>query len=267
MDFGAFVQILPGKDGLVHISQISDERVERVSDKLKEGDVVRVKVLEVDRQGRVRLSMRNVDGCRAHQARPNGWPGLLRACRRGRTRPFQSTEHLFLQRAPALVVVLRHGGDRLDGVDTDDVLEAVAQLALLLRKKVQAFVEIAPDEVLQTAAVAADHLREEIAAHQRFAAAFLFGDDLQQDAARDVLLRLAIEHDEIDALDDQPTDVRERHVAAFGRVVEPAVRVLADDACAGAPAVLGRPGGARLAWEPPLRSSWAAVDRHCGSPG
>jgi len=61
MDFGAFVQILPGKDGLVHISQISDERVERVSDKLKEGDVVRVKVLEVDRQGRVRLSMRNVE--------------------------------------------------------------------------------------------------------------------------------------------------------------------------------------------------------------
>jgi len=62
MDFGAFVQILPGKDGLVHISQISDERVERVSDKLREGDVIRVKVLEVDRQGRVRLSMRNVDG-------------------------------------------------------------------------------------------------------------------------------------------------------------------------------------------------------------
>jgi polyribonucleotide nucleotidyltransferase len=61
MDFGAFVSILPGRDGLVHISQISDERVEKVSDKLKEGDVVRVKVLEVDRQGRVRLSMRNVD--------------------------------------------------------------------------------------------------------------------------------------------------------------------------------------------------------------
>src|SRR5689334_1561427 len=61
MDFGAFVTILPGRDGLVHISQISNERVERVSDKLKEGDVIRVKVLEVDRQGRVRLSMRNVD--------------------------------------------------------------------------------------------------------------------------------------------------------------------------------------------------------------
>ena len=60
MDFGAFVNILPGKDGLVHISQISDERVERVSDKLKEGDRVKVKVLEVDRQGRIRLSMKAV---------------------------------------------------------------------------------------------------------------------------------------------------------------------------------------------------------------
>jgi polyribonucleotide nucleotidyltransferase len=61
MDFGAFVTILPGKDGLVHISQISEERVERVGDKLKEGDTVKVKVLEVDRQGRIRLSMRGLD--------------------------------------------------------------------------------------------------------------------------------------------------------------------------------------------------------------
>ena len=61
MDFGAFVNILPGKDGLVHISQISDERVENVSDKLTEGDMVRVKVLEIDRQGRVRLSMKAVN--------------------------------------------------------------------------------------------------------------------------------------------------------------------------------------------------------------
>ncbi|MEZ5566123.1 MAG: polyribonucleotide nucleotidyltransferase [Gammaproteobacteria bacterium] len=61
MDFGAFVTILPGRDGLVHISQISDERVEKVGDKLHEGDIVRVKVLEVDRQGRVRLSMRGMD--------------------------------------------------------------------------------------------------------------------------------------------------------------------------------------------------------------
>ncbi len=60
MDFGAFVTILPGKDGLVHISQISEERVEKVSDKLSEGDVVKVKVLEIDRQGRVRLSMKEV---------------------------------------------------------------------------------------------------------------------------------------------------------------------------------------------------------------
>lgn len=58
MDFGAFVTVLPGKDGLVHISQISDEHVEKVSDKLAEGDIVRVKVLEIDRQGRVRLSMK-----------------------------------------------------------------------------------------------------------------------------------------------------------------------------------------------------------------
>ncbi len=58
MDFGAFVTILPGRDGLVHISQISHERVERVGDKLREGDQVRVKVLEVDRQGRIRLSMK-----------------------------------------------------------------------------------------------------------------------------------------------------------------------------------------------------------------
>ena len=60
MDFGAFVTILPGRDGLVHISQISDERVEKVSDKLAEGDVVKVKVLEVDKQGRIRLSMKAV---------------------------------------------------------------------------------------------------------------------------------------------------------------------------------------------------------------
>jgi len=60
MDFGAFVNILPGKDGLVHISQISDERVANVSDKLAEGDLVKVKVLEVDKQGRIRLSMKAV---------------------------------------------------------------------------------------------------------------------------------------------------------------------------------------------------------------
>ncbi len=60
MDFGAFVTIAPGKDGLVHVSQISHERVEKVSDKLKEGEIVKVKVLEVDKQGRIRLSMKAV---------------------------------------------------------------------------------------------------------------------------------------------------------------------------------------------------------------
>ena len=61
MDFGAFVTIAPGKDGLVHVSQISSDRVEKVSDVLKEGDVVKVKVLEVDKQGRIRLSMKAVE--------------------------------------------------------------------------------------------------------------------------------------------------------------------------------------------------------------
>jgi len=61
MDFGAFVTILPGRDGLVHISQISNERVQKVTDKLAEGDTIKVKVLEVDKQGRIRLSMKAVD--------------------------------------------------------------------------------------------------------------------------------------------------------------------------------------------------------------
>lgn len=58
VDFGAFVSIIGGKEGLVHVSQIADERVEKVSDYLKEGDEVAVKVLEIDRQGRIRLSMK-----------------------------------------------------------------------------------------------------------------------------------------------------------------------------------------------------------------
>ena len=56
LDFGAIVQLLPGKDGLLHISQIANERVNQVSDYLKEGQIVRVKVLEADDKGRVRLS-------------------------------------------------------------------------------------------------------------------------------------------------------------------------------------------------------------------
>jgi polyribonucleotide nucleotidyltransferase len=60
MDFGAFVSILPGKEGLVHISHIANERIERVADKVKEGQSVTVKVLEIDRQGRIRLSMKEV---------------------------------------------------------------------------------------------------------------------------------------------------------------------------------------------------------------
>ena len=56
MDFGAFVEIFPGTDGLVHISQLADHRVNKVEDILKEGDEVMVKVLEIDRQGKIRLS-------------------------------------------------------------------------------------------------------------------------------------------------------------------------------------------------------------------
>jgi polyribonucleotide nucleotidyltransferase len=59
-DFGAFVTFLPGKDGLVHISQIAQERIEKVSDKLKEGEEVIVKVLDVDARGRVKLSIKEV---------------------------------------------------------------------------------------------------------------------------------------------------------------------------------------------------------------
>ena len=60
VDFGAFVNILPGKDGLVHISQIANERVENVSDHLSEGDEVRVKVLDVDQRGRIKLSIKEL---------------------------------------------------------------------------------------------------------------------------------------------------------------------------------------------------------------
>ena len=61
MDFGAFVTVLPGKDGLVHISQICEERVENVTDKVKEGEIVKVKVLEIDKQGRIKLTMKGLD--------------------------------------------------------------------------------------------------------------------------------------------------------------------------------------------------------------
>jgi len=61
VEFGAFVNILPGKDGLLHISQIAEQRVENVSDFLEEGQMVKVKVLEVDKQGKMRLSMKGLD--------------------------------------------------------------------------------------------------------------------------------------------------------------------------------------------------------------
>jgi len=61
MDFGAFVTILPGRDGLVHISEISEDRVEKVTDVLSEGQIINVKVIEIDRQNRIRLSMKKIE--------------------------------------------------------------------------------------------------------------------------------------------------------------------------------------------------------------
>ena len=61
MEYGAFVNILPGKDGLVHISQISNERVNNGRDEMAEGDDVQVKVLDIDGQGRVKLTMKDVE--------------------------------------------------------------------------------------------------------------------------------------------------------------------------------------------------------------
>ena len=60
VDFGAFINILPGKDGLLHISQSANERVENVSDHLSEGEEVRVKVLDVDQRGRIKLSIKEL---------------------------------------------------------------------------------------------------------------------------------------------------------------------------------------------------------------
>jgi polyribonucleotide nucleotidyltransferase len=79
VDFGAFVEILPGTDGLVHISQLAPERVRRVSDVVKEGDEVMVKVLEIDRQGKIRLSRKDAlqeatQGERGTSGEPDGAP-------------------------------------------------------------------------------------------------------------------------------------------------------------------------------------------------
>ena len=67
VDFGAFVEIFPGTDGLVHISQICDRRIKNVSDEIQEGDEIKVKVIDVDQQGKVKLSRKEAlkDGLEA----------------------------------------------------------------------------------------------------------------------------------------------------------------------------------------------------------
>jgi polyribonucleotide nucleotidyltransferase len=71
MDFGAFVEILPGRDGLVHISQLADKRVEKVTDEVNLGDIIKVKLVEIDAQGRLNLSMKAVDGESIAKAKPS----------------------------------------------------------------------------------------------------------------------------------------------------------------------------------------------------
>jgi polyribonucleotide nucleotidyltransferase len=61
MDFGAFVEVVPGTDGLVHISQLADRRVAKVEDVVKEGDIVNIKVLDIDRDGKIRLSIKEAE--------------------------------------------------------------------------------------------------------------------------------------------------------------------------------------------------------------
>jgi polyribonucleotide nucleotidyltransferase len=61
MDFGAFAELIPGQDGLIHISELSDKRVEKVEDIVKVGDIVPVKVKEIDKNGRISLSMKNIE--------------------------------------------------------------------------------------------------------------------------------------------------------------------------------------------------------------
>ena len=83
LDFGALVNILPGKDGLLHISQIAHERVEKVTDYLQEGQVVRVKVLETDEKGRIKLSMKALLDRPAREERSDRPPRAERENRGG----------------------------------------------------------------------------------------------------------------------------------------------------------------------------------------
>jgi polyribonucleotide nucleotidyltransferase len=107
VDFGAFVNFMGGKDGLVHVSEIKNERVEKVSDVLSEGQAVKVKVLEIDQRGKVRLSMRVVDqetGAELEDTRPAREP---RGDREGGRGPRRDGGDRGGDRGPR-----REGGDR-----------------------------------------------------------------------------------------------------------------------------------------------------------
>src|SRR5690606_5865291 len=114
VDFGAFVSILPGKDGLVHISQIANQRIEKVTDVLQEGQEVKVLVLDVDNRGRIKLSMKDVEAsehsgvCYRPLQPANEQPGAARPrvflclyLSPVRARPSGPTPMAVPQRAPA----------------------------------------------------------------------------------------------------------------------------------------------------------------------
>ena len=126
LDFGALVNLLPGKDGLLHISQIAHERVEKVTDYLSEGQIVRVKVLETDEKGRVKLSMKalarasgrqRVPGspaARAARAARTAWrrAAIARPWRPAAARPARPRAMAPASRASSCVAAARHRGDR-----------------------------------------------------------------------------------------------------------------------------------------------------------
>src|SRR6185312_16795324 len=105
--------------------------------------------------------------------------------------------------------------DCFRGFGIANALDPLSSVTLLARKELQALFEIAPDHSPHGTAVGADDLREKVAAHEGLAAMLLLGDDLQQNRARDVLLRLLVHDHEINSIDNQPPNVRKRDVPAL----------------------------------------------------
>ncbi len=206
MDFGAFVTILPGRDGLVHISQISDERVERVGDKLKEGDVVRVKVLEVDRQGRVRLSMR------------------------GDWTPPESSLNSALRRSK--LGVSPEGGTAVSGCSRPSMRSShcscpdTARAEPALPARFEGPVKPPGKLRITVHGAQPDHPGQKLGREQRSAAALAFRNDLQEYRGGDVHSGGLLYDLDVRTLGDQLAQVVQVHVPTLRRVVESTVNVL-----------------------------------------